>query len=155
MDAIKLQQRAYRLYKRGFKRVANLICSYIYFRCNSDMSPLTEIGENTKLGHRGIGNVIHPKSKIGRYCLIAQNCTLAGEKGEAPCLGDYVYVGSNSVILGGVKIADNVTVGALTLVNKDIPDNAIVVGSPGRVLRIKTPEEVEAWKKMVEKNNRK
>lgn len=60
-------------------------------------------------------------------------------------MDDWCYVGANSVILGNVKLGKNVFVGALSLVNKDMPDNAIVAGIPARVLRFKSEEEVEEW----------
>lgn len=42
-------------------------------------------------------------------------------------MGDNVYIGSNSVILGGeIKIGNNVKIGVMSFVNKDIPDNCTV-----------------------------
>lgn len=146
MDAIKWQQFAHKLYNKRVKYVPGLISSYIHFRCNSDISPISKIGKYTTLGHRGIGVVIHPKANIGSHCIIAQNVTLAGKDGGAPQLGDYVYVGHGSIVMGGVKIGNNVFIGALTLVNKDIPDNAIVAGIPSKILRYKTEKEIEEWK---------
>jgi acetyltransferase-like isoleucine patch superfamily enzyme len=44
-------------------------------------------------------------------------------------------IGSGSVILGGVTIGDNAIVGAGSVVTKDVPPNAVVVGNPARVIR--------------------
>lgn len=53
-------------------------------------------------------------------------------------LGNGVWIGANAVILGGVTIGDRVIVGAGAVVSKDLPDDAIYVGGPGRVLSRKT-----------------
>ena len=54
-------------------------------------------------------------------------------------LGDNVYIGTNSILLPGVTIGNNVVIGAGAVVSKDIPDNSVVVGVPARV--IKTTDE--------------
>jgi acetyltransferase-like isoleucine patch superfamily enzyme len=55
-------------------------------------------------------------------------------------IGDNVQIGANSIILPGVTIGNNVLVGALTLVNKNIPDNSLVVGSPCKIKKLKKAE---------------
>ena len=50
-------------------------------------------------------------------------------------IGNNVFVGTNSVILGGVTIGDNVIIGAGSIVNKDIPSNCVAVGSPCRPIK--------------------
>jgi acetyltransferase-like isoleucine patch superfamily enzyme len=50
-------------------------------------------------------------------------------------IGRNVWIGSNATVLPGVTIGDNAVVAAASVVTKDIPDNAIVVGSPARVAR--------------------
>lgn len=155
MGAIRLQKLSYKLYKRKIKILPGLISRWIHFRYNSDLSPLTAIGQGTKLGHRGIGVVVHSRAIIGKYCLLAQNTTIAGKDGGAPRIGDYVYVGHGSIVAGGIKIGNNVFVGSLSLVNKDVPDNAVVAGIPAKIIKIKTAEEVEEWHKWLHKNNSK
>jgi acetyltransferase-like isoleucine patch superfamily enzyme len=46
-----------------------------------------------------------------------------------------VWIGVNVTILPGVTIGENAVVGAGTVVTKDVPDNAVVVGNPARVIR--------------------
>ena len=45
-------------------------------------------------------------------------------------IGNNVFIGTNSVILGGVTVGDNVIIGANSVVNKDIPSDCVAVGSP-------------------------
>jgi len=46
-----------------------------------------------------------------------------------------VNIGANVCIIGGITIRNNVTIGAGSVVIKDVPDNAVVVGNPARVIR--------------------
>jgi len=58
---------------------------------------------------------------------------------EAPVIiGDSVLVGSGSVILPGVSIADRASVGALSLVNEDVKESTLVAGVPSRLIRVKS-----------------
>lgn len=145
MDAIKLQRLSHRLYKAKVPVIPGLIYRFIHLKCSSCLSPAIQIGEGTKLGHGGIGVVVNQKAKIGRNVILAQNVTIASRDGCAPSIGDWCYVGANSVVLGGVKLGKNSYVGALSFVNKDVPDGAIVIGIPARVLRIRTQEEISEW----------
>ena len=101
MDAFDLQRLSHRLWKNGIPYIPSFIQKYIHFRYNCDLSKVVEAGVGTRLGHGGIGVVVNSMSKLGRNCIIAQNVSLAGKDGGAPELGDWVYVGANSVVLGG------------------------------------------------------
>jgi acetyltransferase-like isoleucine patch superfamily enzyme len=50
-------------------------------------------------------------------------------------IGSNVQIGANSVICPGVTIGDNVIIGALSFVNKDIPSNCVAVGTPCKVIK--------------------
>lgn len=151
MKAIKIQQFAHRLHKKRIPILPGLLTRWIHFRYNSDIPLNLEIGKGTSLGHGGIGVVINSKAKIGRNVIIAQNVTIAGKDGVAPEICDWCYIGANSVILGGAKLGKNVFVGALTLVNKDVPDGAVVAGIPAKVLKMRTAEEIQKWHEWVVK----
>lgn len=47
---------------------------------------------------------------------------------------DNVFIGCNSIILGGVRIGNNVVVAAGSVVTKDVPDNSVVAGNPAKVI---------------------
>ncbi|ELY3759136.1 serine acetyltransferase [Cronobacter universalis] len=61
---------------------------------------------------------------------LTQNCVIGNSgKGGAGkiIIGDNFYLGSNSCVIGdALSIGDNVTVGAMSFINKDIPDNCQV-----------------------------
>ena len=50
-------------------------------------------------------------------------------------VGNNIWIGGNVVVLPGVKIGDNVVIGAGSIVTKDIPSNVIAVGNPCREIR--------------------
>ena len=76
------------------------------------------------------GHPVHPDSRNSGY-----------EYGIGVTIGDNVWVGGNSVINPGVHIGNNVVIGSGSVVTKDIPDNAIAVGNPCRVIRYITEED--------------
>ena len=63
------------------------------------------------------------------------------EFGKKVVIGNDVWVGGNTVINPGVHIGNNVVIGSGSVVTKDIPDNAIAVGNPCRVIRYITEED--------------
>ena len=48
-----------------------------------------------------------------------------------------IYIAKGSIVMGGITIGNNVTIGANAVVTKPIPDNAIVAGVPTKILRTK------------------
>lgn len=111
------------------------------------MSYKTKIGKGTTLGYGGIGCVIHAKAEIGENCVISQNVTIAAKDGKAPKIGNNVFIGANSVIIGDVELGDNCFVGALSLVNKSFPANSTIAGLPAKLLRLRDSEELELYSK--------
>lgn len=101
-----------------------------------DISYRTQIGEGFYIGHFG-GIVIHGDTIIGKCCNISQGVTIGisnhGKIGT-PVIGNKVFIGPGSVIIGKIKIGNNVTIGANTLVNFDVPDFKTVVSSKSVII---------------------
>ena len=97
----------------------------------------TKIGKGFYIGHSG-SVIINPGSIIGSNCNIASGVTIGqenrGKRKGTPTIGDSVWIGTNSVIVGTIKIGNNVLVAPLAYVNFDVPDNSIVIGSPGKII---------------------
>ncbi|MDT2047777.1 serine acetyltransferase [Priestia flexa] len=113
------------------------ILDFIYrviFSCDIPSSVL--IGRGSKFAHRGLGCVLHPRTKIGDDCKIFQKVTIGSRNGEGPpVVGDNVYIGAGACILGEIKIGNDVKIGANSVVLNDIPDGCIVVGIPGKIIK--------------------
>ena len=97
-----------------------------------DIPVATNIGDGLYLGHTG-ARIINPNVKIGRNCNIATGVIIGKTNrpgGGTPEIGDSVWIGSNAVIVGKVKIGNNVLIAPNAYVNIDVPDNSVVVGNP-------------------------
>lgn len=78
------------------------------------------------------------QAKIGKNCVIYQGVTI-GEKfdaGPAPMIGDNVVIYPHSIIIGDIKIGNNVKIGAGSIATKDVPDNCIVAGNPAQIIKM-------------------
>ena len=64
-------------------------------------------------------------------------------------IGKRTFVGMGSIILPGVHIGENVIIGAGSVVTKDIPDNSLVVGNPGRIIS-STDEYITYYRSILE-----
>ena len=96
-----------------------------------------ETGNNVEFCYKGLGCVIHPRAVFGSNVIVAQNTTIGGrsKKNKLPKIGDNVYIGAGTMILGDVNVGNNVVIGAGSLVINDVPDNCVVVGSPAKVIK--------------------
>lgn len=108
------------------------------------ISAKTQIGEGLYLGHWG-AIVVNPEAKIGKNCNLAHGVTIGqtnrGDKKGVPEIGNNVWIGTNAVIVGGIKIGHNVLIAPNSYVVNDIPDNSIAVGNPVRIINSETAIE--------------
>lgn len=112
----------------------------IFLIYNSKIPYQAKIGRESTFGYGGMGVVIHSKSIIGENCTICQQVTIGGGNSRfpgVPVIGNNVYIAKGSIVMGGITIGNNVTIGANAVVTKPVPDNAIVAGVPAKILRIK------------------
>ena len=108
-----------------------------------DNDPIT-IGRDTNIQD---GSVLH--SDPGEPLTIGDGVTVGHMVMLHSCeIGDNSLIGIGAVILGRAKIGKNCLIGANTLITegKEIPDNSMVVGQPGRVIRTLEPGQIEALK---------
>lgn len=132
------------LYLHHVPFLPKLITLIIFLMYNSKVPYKAEIGKGTKLGYGGIGVVIHDKSKIGSNCSIGQQVTIGGGNSQypgIPTIGDNVKINKGAIVFGGITIGNNVIIGANAVVNKPVPDNAVVAGVPAKILRIMKAEQ--------------
>ena len=103
-----------------------------------EIHPGATIGKGLFIDH-GMGVVIGETSIIGDNVTMYQGSTLGGtgkKRGKRhPTLGNNIVVGAGAKILGDITISDNVQIGANAVVVRNVPQNATVVGVPGRIVR--------------------
>ena len=97
----------------------------------------TQIGEGFYIGHSG-RVIIHPDAKIGKNVNVSTGVTIGfenrGARKGAPIIADNCWIGANSVIVGNVKIGEDVMIAPLTFVNFDVPAHSIVIGNPAKII---------------------
>lgn len=106
----------------------------------ADIPLNSRIGGGLMIPHPN-GIVIHPSAVVGPNCLLLQQVTLGLGNGGLPTLGADVNVGAGAKILGRIHLGDHCFVGAMSVVTRDVPPRALVVGIPARVVRQARPGE--------------
>ena len=81
--------------------------------------------------------MINPRTIIGKKVNVSQFLTIGSNHNTPAVIGDNVYIGPGVCIVEDVHIGNNVTIGAGSVVTHDVPDYAVVVGVPAKVIRIK------------------
>ncbi|WP_066502757.1 gamma carbonic anhydrase family protein [Abyssisolibacter fermentans] len=113
----------------------------IWYNCvlRGDVNAI-KIGNNTNIQD---GSVIHVNDTIPT---VVGDCVTVGHKAilHSCKIGNNVLVGMGSIILDGSEIEDNVLIGAGSVVTpgKKIPSGSLVLGSPARVIRELTEDEI-------------
>src|SRR5207244_3951176 len=110
-----------------------------------EIHPGAKLGSCVFIDH-GMGVVIGETAEVGDGCTIYQGVTLGGTtlfRGTKrhPTLGDGVVVGAGAKILGGFTVGEGARIGSNSVVVKEVPAGATVVGIPGRIVEGKEAED--------------
>jgi serine O-acetyltransferase len=103
-----------------------------------------KIGEGFYIGH--FGTIVKSTgATIGKNCNIAHGVTIGetfrGSAAGVPSIGDYVWIGTNAIIVGKITIGSNVLIAPGAYVNFDVPSHSIVMGNPGKIMPRQNPTE--------------
>ena len=71
---------------------------------------------------------------MGKNNIVFQQVTIGWSKEKKPIIGDGCVFCCGCLVLGGIKIGNNVTIGAGAVVVKDVPDNVIIAGNPAKII---------------------
>lgn len=106
-----------------------------------ELPTTASVGPRLRLHHKH-AIVIHANAIIGSDCQLRHGVTIGnktdrnGKNLGTATIGNDVDFGAHSVVIGPIHVGDHARIGALAVVTKPIPDYGIVVGNPGRVIRI-------------------
>lgn len=99
------------------------------------------VGESTNIQEHCI---LHEKTQVGAYCTVGHRAVLHG------CtVGEETLIGMGAIVLNGAKIGSRCMVGAGSLVTgkMDAPEGSLILGSPAKVVRPLTEEEMAMLKR--------
>jgi serine O-acetyltransferase len=102
--------------------------------------PQVTIGADFHIIHAEGSLSIHPEAVLGDRVGVMHNVTIGTNmRAGAPVIGDDVFIGVNSTVLGAIRVGHRVRIAANTAVATDVPDDSVVVGSPAKIYRRLTP----------------
>ena len=144
----------YNVHLPVIRQFLKLICFFwqkiVEMTTGIELPNRAEIGRGLFMPHTN-GIVIHIDAKIGNYCNLGQQVTIGvggrGEKRGTPKLGNRVFVGPGAKIFGAITIGNDVAIGANAVVTKDLPDNAVAVGIPAKVISYEGSKDFIIYRK--------
>lgn len=118
--------------------IARSISQFSRFLTGIEIHPGASIGNGFFIDH-GMGVVIGETAEVGENVTLYHGVTLGGvstEKGKRhPTLHDNVVVGAGAKVLGAIEIGASSRVGANAVVVNPVPENSVVVGIPGHIVK--------------------
>ena len=140
LHAIIIHRFTHLLWRLKIPFIPRLLSQSSRFLTGIEIHPGAKIGKGFFIDH-GMGVVIGETTEIGDNCVLFHNVTLGGtgkHKGKRhPTIGNNVMIGTGAILLGPIKIGDNVKIGANTFIlMQDVPDNTTVAGTPGRIVKM-------------------
>lgn len=114
------------------RRLYFLLNSLVEIGYGVQLNYTVKLGRRLQLAHAQCGVIISRNCRIGDDCIIRQNVTIGklrskGPDTEVPVLGNRVEIGAGAVVVGPIRIADDVIIGANTVVREDVPAGSVVL----------------------------
>jgi serine O-acetyltransferase len=154
LHAVWAHRVSHRLWRWRLKLLARVLAQLTRWLTGIEIHPGATIGNRFFIDH-GMGVVIGETAEIGDDCTLYHGVTLGGTSWEKakrhPTLGSNVVVGAGAKILGPITVGDNARVGSNSVVVKDVPAGATVVGIPGRIVIARNDADSEKRRAMAEK----
>jgi len=136
VHALVFHRFAHAIWRRGFTVPARFVSHVARFLTGIEIHPAAKLGPGLFIDH-GMGVVIGETAEVGRNVSLLQGVTLGGTSNKRekrhPTLADNVVVGAGAKIIGGFTIGAGSRIGAGSVVVREVPENSVVVGVPGRV----------------------
>lgn len=137
VHAVVAHRFIHRLHKTGLPILPRFLAHIVRCATGIEIHPSAQIGRGLFIDH-GMGVVIGATAILGRDVTLYQGVTLGGtsldrDEKRHPTLADNVVVGVGASVLGNIHVGMNARIGAGSVVIKDVPENATIVGIPGHV----------------------
>lgn len=137
LHAIWLYRVSHWLWRKKWLTWARFISHLARFLTGIEIHPAARIGRRFFIDH-GMGVVIGETTDIGNDVLLYQGVVLGGVSHEKvkrhPTIGNKVVIGAGATLLGPINVGNGARIGAGSVVIEDVPENATVVGVPGKAV---------------------
>jgi len=145
---------AHWLWETGLKWLARFVSHIMRWLTGIEIHPGARIGRRFFIDH-GMGVVIGETAEIGDDCTLDHGVTRGGTSWKPgkrhPTLENCVVIGAGAKVLGPIRIGQRAKIGSNSVVVKDVPENATVVGIPGHIVTKRHDEKAEQRKKIADK----
>lgn len=152
VHALSWHRVAHFFYKIKLKLTARIISQLARFFTGIEIHPAAKIEAGVFIDH-GAGVVIGETAEVHKGTVIYQGVTLGGtgkERGKRhPTIMENVTLSAGAKVLGGFTVGTGAKIGAGAVVLKEVPPYATVVGVPGRIVRIRKPDEENPHKGII------
>lgn len=133
-----------KLLRTPFSVVYKIAYKMVEWLCGISLPYTVRLGRRVRIWHHG-GMILHAES-IGDDVQIRQNTTFGVARTdhnfELPRIGDRADIGCGACVLGAIKVGAGAVIGANAVVIRDVPPGGVVVGVPGRVIKIRDGSSV-------------
>lgn len=137
VHAVATHRLAHLLWRFRLRWLARLVSQFGRWITGIEIHPGATIGKRFFIDH-GMGVVIGETAVIGSDCTLYHGVTLGGTSWQRekrhPTLGNNVVVGAGAKVLGPITVGNDARIGSNSVVVRDVPDGATVIGIPGRVV---------------------
>jgi serine O-acetyltransferase len=137
LHAIWYHRLSHWFWVHGLKLAGRLVSHFARWATGIEIHPGATIGRRFFIDH-GMGVVIGETAEIGEDVLMYHGVTLGGtsleKKKRHPTIGNNVVIGTGAALLGAFTVGEGAKIGAGSVVFKDVPPEATVVGIPGRIV---------------------
>jgi serine O-acetyltransferase len=142
LHAIWIHRITHWLWQRDVRFLARWISQGARWLTGIEIHPGATIGPGFFIDH-GMGVVIGETAEVGADVTLYHGVTLGGtslNKGKRhPTIGDRVVIGAGAKVLGAITIGTDSRIGANAVVVRSVPENSVVVGVPGQIVRRSQP----------------
>ena len=134
---IALFRKAEKCRSRILKVIYTVKLKLMSYKTHIQIPARTKIAEGFYIGHTG-RVIINPDAVLGKNMNISTGVVIGvenrGERKGAPIFDGNCWIGANAVVVGNVRIGEDVMIAPLTFVNFDVPSHSIVIGNPAKII---------------------
>lgn len=142
LHAVWIHRISHWLWLREVKFLARALSQFARSITGIEIHPGAQIGRGLFIDH-GMGVVIGETAIVGDEVTLYHGVTLGGtslSKGKRhPTIGDRVTIGAGAKVLGNITIGSDSRIGANAVVVKPAPENSVIVGVPGQIVKRAQP----------------